>query len=353
MKILIGSDFSSIHDIRFIKIIKEIKNIEIITFTMNPNYDRNIYINYKIIPFNKFILNVIPAYFALKHIIKKENINVIYGIWSLTYGLLFALVKTKKLKYILQPRGSDIQKTLKDKKLYRLYLNYVYNKADVIKIDCNYSKVILLKYFPKLIKKKFAIFPNSIIFNEYYNDNQEKDSTITIISTRNFEKVYDVETLIKALSIIKEKFSFNLILCGKGSHYNKIFKLIKENNLEKKIEYKGHVSQKILKNYFNKSHIYISTSKRDGSSNSLLESMACGCIPIVTSYPSNKEWIEDGKNGYLFKISDEYNLAKKIIQCITDRDKWENYIMINKKIIRERANYKANLINFILTEIDE
>ena len=50
-----------------------------------------------------------------------------------------------------------------------------------------------------------------------------------------------------------------------------------------------------------RSKFYISATKSDGSSLSLLEAMGNGVIPIVSNIPSNREWVVDGVNGKLFR----------------------------------------------------
>src|SRR5207302_5467774 len=55
---------------------------------------------------------------------------------------------------------------------------------------------------------------------------------------------------------------------------------------------------------------YISASHEESCGYALLEAMACGCIPVVTSIPSFKKNTGDGKFGFLFPPGEPDELLK-------------------------------------------
>lgn len=68
--------------------------------------------------------------------------------------------------------------------------------------------------------------------------------------------------------------------------------------------------------YYSSAMFYISIPKSDGTSISLLEAMAYGCIPITSDLPANKEWINHLENGIISNgnLSDDLELAMKMDQ---------------------------------------
>ena len=78
----------------------------------------------------------------------------------------------------------------------------------------------------------------------------------------------------------------------------------------------GRVPHDRMPELLTQTDIYVSTSLSDGTSVSLLEAMASGVFPIVTDIPSNREWINDGENGFLVPAGKEINLADRIIGTI-------------------------------------
>jgi L-malate glycosyltransferase len=75
----------------------------------------------------------------------------------------------------------------------------------------------------------------------------------------------------------------------------------------------GQVGQRDLPRWYHMADIYISPSHVDGSSVSLLEALACGLPCLVSDIPGNKEWVEEGVNGWLFRDGDVDDLAEKIL----------------------------------------
>jgi len=64
-----------------------------------------------------------------------------------------------------------------------------------------------------------------------------------------------------------------------------------------------------VKNYLNASDIFVFPSQNEGSSNSLLEAMACGLPVVCSDIPSNRDLITNRKNGLLFGNQAELILA--------------------------------------------
>jgi glycosyltransferase involved in cell wall biosynthesis len=89
-----------------------------------------------------------------------------------------------------------------------------------------------------------------------------------------------------------------------------------------------------------KAQIYVSPSIHDGTPNSFLEAMACGCFPIVGNIESMQEWINSGENGLLVDATSPRSLADGIISALNHPSQRNNARNINIAIIAKRANYQ-------------
>jgi glycosyltransferase involved in cell wall biosynthesis len=83
--------------------------------------------------------------------------------------------------------------------------------------------------------------------------------------------------------------------------------------------------------------LFISPSSHDGTPNTLIESMACGCFPVAGDIESIREWIEPGKNGLLVDPHDPRALADAIIQAIRSPELRTQAIEINQDLVHEKA----------------
>ncbi|MGN6193606.1 MAG: glycosyltransferase family 4 protein [Ginsengibacter sp.] len=83
--------------------------------------------------------------------------------------------------------------------------------------------------------------------------------------------------------------------------------------LKNSVILKGEVDHSELENWFNAADFYISASHKEGSGYALIEAMACGSIPIVTSIPSFKKITANGKFGFLFEPGNPESLLKVLL----------------------------------------
>jgi glycosyltransferase involved in cell wall biosynthesis len=70
--------------------------------------------------------------------------------------------------------------------------------------------------------------------------------------------------------------------------------------LKRSVKLIGKIGHLRLNDWFSACNFYISGSHREGSGYALLEAMACGCIPIVTTIPSFEKITMKGNHGFLY-----------------------------------------------------
>ena len=169
-----------------------------------------------------------------------------------------------------------------------------------------------------------------------------KKNDIVIISTRFFfNHHYNVECLIKAIPLIQKKHkNVRFLIKGAGPLENYLKRLTQKLNVSKNVRFVGLVPHDAIAQYLSAADIYVSTCFIDSTSVSLLEAMACGLAPVVTDIPGNREWIEDGINGFLFPPRDSGVLAEKLIQLVEDKRLRESFGRICFQIVKERAEWR-------------
>lgn len=93
----------------------------------------------------------------------------------------------------------------------------------------------------------------------------------------------------------------------------------------------------------NKFDIFVLPSKREAMPQTLIELMALGKIVIASKTQGAKEVIVDGKNGFLFEVDDEKQLADKIDFCMGKKN--------NKQIRQIQKNARKSVQKFKLDNI--
>jgi glycosyltransferase involved in cell wall biosynthesis len=193
--------------------------------------------------------------------------------------------------------------------------------------------------------EKIAPLKNRIIIANFGIDvtptNCEKENIV--YSNRLHKKLYRVDKIIEAFSLFytNNNTDWKLVIAATGTETETLKIKAAELNLEHAIEFVGWIQKEDNEQWYSKAKIWVSIPESDATSISLLEAMACGCIPVVSDLPANREWIQSGLNGIIVNdlesdfISDalKLNLAEAI--------------NMNKNRIEKDGTKASNRIKFI------
>jgi glycosyltransferase involved in cell wall biosynthesis len=109
----------------------------------------------------------------------------------------------------------------------------------------------------------------------------------------------------------------------------------------------GPLDRETLRLVYWLSDVIVSLWSPDGLSQTLLESMACGRLPLVADIPGNREWIEDGRNGLLVDPADPLAISAGLERAITDKELAARARDENRRITVARADRKPNMDRLI------
>jgi glycosyltransferase involved in cell wall biosynthesis len=181
---------------------------------------------------------------------------------------------------------------------------------------------------------------------EHFNPKSFKRSnvkTFTLFCSRTWEPIYGIDVLAKAFVKVAEKNpDVNLILLGGGSQGAKIRQIMMNGGVMERVHFGGHVTQADLPRWYHMADLYISPSHVDGSSVTLMEALASGLPCLVSDIPGNKEWIEHGVNGWLFRDGDVDDLVEKILNAIKNRKSFKKIGEAARKTAEQKADWKKN-----------
>jgi glycosyltransferase involved in cell wall biosynthesis len=167
--------------------------------------------------------------------------------------------------------------------------------------------------------------------------------SITFFCSRTWESIYGVDVLAKAfVKVANENPNVDLILLGGGSQGGKIRQILMNGGVMDRVHFGGQVGQRDLPRWYHMADIYISPSHVDGTSVTLLEALASGLPCLVSDIPGNRDWIDEGINGWLFRDGDVDDLAEKIRFAIQNRKSFKKISEAARKTAEEKADWKKN-----------
>jgi glycosyltransferase involved in cell wall biosynthesis len=172
-------------------------------------------------------------------------------------------------------------------------------------------------------KQNIQYMPNGIP-NQLFKQKKSKEQKNKILFLGRIAPIKDLETLISAIDLIKnKKYALEIVGPAKEDYLIKLKKLIKSKNLTKKVIFSPPIydlKQKIKK--IDSCNVFVLPSKSEGMPQSLIEAMAREKIVIASNTSASRDLIKDNKNGFLFKICASNQLAEKIeLAFSTDQNK--------------------------------
>ncbi len=218
-----------------------------------------------------------------------------------------------------------------DNTIGRATINKFDNVIAITKWELPYLKAIGLK------ENKISYIPNGIpeeFFEQKAEKNKKtKEKETKIIFLGRISPIKSLETIIKAFHLIKNK-SITLEIVGPAepAYLEYLKSLISKLNLQKQITFSPAIydlKEKIEK--IDSCDIFILPSITEGMPQSLIETMARGKIVIASNNLASKDIIKDNKNGFLFKVKDESDLADKINKILNTNRKTLDNIRTNAK----------------------
>jgi len=288
-----------------------------------------------------------PVGFNLWSKIKKIKPDIINSgedyQFSTWLGYLYA--KKYNVKFIilmdryLPPRNFLIR--LFFKLLDIIFINKILRDSSLI--ICHSSES--LKYLRSKIDKNSVnsvFLPIGVDRHKFYPlpYKRREDVSLKIISVGRLIEQKNYPTLIKAITyLIKKKNKrLSLTIIGSGILRDYLKRMIKNLQMTQAIRLIFHVDHDNLVNIINEHNLFILSSKRESMGAVVLEAMACGLPVIVSDAGGMKDFVQEGKNGFVFKQGSYLDLAEKIEIFLNDRNKLKIFGDYSLKLVKERFN---------------
>jgi glycosyltransferase involved in cell wall biosynthesis len=173
-----------------------------------------------------------------------------------------------------------------------------------------------------------------------------------LLSTRMHEDVYDLETVIEgAARVLAARPQAQLVLAGDGSRRAALERLAASRLPRDRHRFVGRLGPAEIAGWLARAEVYLSASRSDSTSQSLLEAMAAGALPVVSDIEGNREWVEDGVAAAnadrgmarLFPPGDAGALAAAIERALADTDWAVRARTRNARVIAARGDWHENL----------
>jgi len=164
-----------------------------------------------------------------------------------------------------------------------------------------------------------------------------------VINPRGFRAYVKNESFFKSIPLVLEKRSDARFVCSSMQGEPQVLQWMKELKIEHAVQLNPLLSHTQMGEGFRAAQVVVSPSIHDGTPNSLLEGMACGCFPVAGDLESIREWITHGHNGFLVDPNNPQSIADAILIALEREDLRREAAGLNAKIISARGEYTQNM----------
>lgn len=283
-------------------------NVDLIPFFYDRQklelYDQNLV---KVRTFKQGYLFHLRSLFFLLYLIFSYKISVLHfhGV-SVQFLSLISLLKN--IYIISTPQGSDINQSYVGKN--KFFTKILLNNSDMITV----KSLFMEKRVKEICKNKKIQLLNWGVNDIYYEDNSAiRDDNIYIVSPRTNKPNYNINSIFDAIGEIKKKYKNVKFI------YVSLHKIPEEEgdiSIADEIYYSQNALE--MREIYKRSDIMISIPSNDGFSTSIMESIICGCLPVISNLVAYEELDDNYAN--VIKVNYPYtvNLINILHQSILD-----------------------------------
>jgi glycosyltransferase involved in cell wall biosynthesis len=242
--------------------------------------------------------------------------------------------------------GFDLQEDAPRNLWWGAITRYTLKRSTFFTCDAQVTAVLAAKY--GMSRDRMSLFPWGVDLTHFAppaapTEPRAGRRRFIVLCNRSWEPRYGVDCVARAFVLAARRVpDMTLVLLGGGSEASKIKGALMEADLAQRVEFGGRVSPQELPDWYRMANIYVSASRVDGSSVSLMEALACGTPALVSDIPANREWVEENVNGWLFPAGDVKALADLLVEIWGRRADLPAFGRRARKTAERKADWGKN-----------
>jgi glycosyltransferase involved in cell wall biosynthesis len=280
---------------------------------------------------------------SLRGFIERVKPDLVHAMRIPYEGMLAADAYTG-IPLMISTWGNDFTLHAPSTRLMSHYTHWTMQVADTLHADCH-RDVRLAREWGFSVEKPDLVAPgNGGVRSDIFYPPATAVEEPVIFNPRGFRPYVCNETFFKAIPLVLQKQPTARFIFALMAGESQAIQWTQELNIRHAVELLPPMSHSQMAEVFRHAQIVASPSIHDGTPNSLLEGIACGCFPIAGDLESIREWITPDENGLLFDSKNPQSIAKAIVSAIENKSLRQTAAGLNQNIITDRAEYRQNML---------
>ncbi len=297
----------------------------------------------------RFVPRSLPkAADQLRYLIDKLQPDLIHAMRIPYEGMLAALALSQVDRLDRSPLlvsiwGNDFTLHAPATRRMTRLTRFSMQQTDALHTDC-YRDQSLARQWGFEAVKPAIVLPGGggIQLDIFHLSNSSEASQVltpTVINPRGLRAYVRNDTFFKAIPLVLQQIPSARFLCPMMADAPEAERWVRELNIAQAVELLPRQTRPEMAALFRRAQVVVSPSTHDGTPNTLLEAMACGCFPVVGNIEPLREWINQGKNGFLVDPADHRGFAEAICEGLRNPELRTQAQGHNARLIAGRAEY--------------
>lgn len=314
---------------------------------------------FDVIELNASKKDILKTYLDIKKICidKKIDVIVVHNAAPVLHIIAMVIkVILPKVKILTYAHGNAVDMCrIKDKKGYKLrkfVLKKSLQRADKVIAISKSVEESLYEIF-KTPKNKIELIYNGVDTQKFYQHKRTYNKPAKLIYVGRLVEEKGVQVILQGLSHLPKEIAYTFNIVGDGPYRESLEVMVKEFNLEEKVEFLGNclnVPELLIESDF---FIHLPVYE-EGFGITIIEAMASGLVCICAKSGAIPEIITNEVNGFIVNKEDPKAFSNKLKELLCNID--DEYINeISKQAIKTANNFSMkvysekidNLINSV------
>lgn len=285
----------------------------------------------------------------IRHHIEDLRPDLVHALRIPYEGIMAARTVREDIPLLISVWGNDFTLHANSYWLTSRATRRAMQRADALLTDCQ-RDIGLAQQWGFDIRKPHAVWPGAggVKTDLFYPDEPSSElraryqiptDAPVVINPRGIRQYVRNDSFFRAIPLVLSHKPETIFVALSMQNHMLAEEWARRTGKRDNIRLLPPVSHHQMPDLFRLAQVMVSPSVHDGTPNTLLEAMACGCLPIVGAVESVYEWIVDGENGLVCDPTNPQALAAAILRALTDDDLRRRAQQQNIVLVRTRADY--------------
>ena len=244
---------------------------------------------------------------------------------------------------IVSSWGNDFTLHAPSTRLMSHYTRWTMKVADALHADCQRDVRLAWEWGFGKGRPSLVAPGNGGVRTDIFHPHLKSGEEPVTINPRGFRPYVNNEAFFRAIPLVLKRLPQAKFIFALMANEPQAVKWARELQIEHAVELLPPLSHFEMAEAYRRAQIVASPSIHDGTPNTLLEGIACGCFPVAGDLESIREWITPGENGLLFDANDPRSIAETIVSGIENKSLRQKAAGSNQQMIVTRAEYQQTM----------